>query len=131
LKRIFEIVNDVPYNIQRQCNVMRDKRTQKNVLDTNGTVIFTTGGLTGGFALTRKLVNKRNRPLLHINFVNMPAKEAAATVAAWIESQKIEVLSVAGSRASKNHNIYQNTKTVLEQVISALNGNVASDLQNQ
>ena len=98
------------------------KRTEKNVLDSNGTVIFTTGSLTGGSALTRKLANKHNRPVLHINFAKMPAKEAVATVSAWIESQNIEVLNVAGSRASKSHNIYQNAKKVLEHAISVLNG---------
>jgi len=111
------------YQLTEMNSTSYPKRTEKNVLDSNGTVIFTTGSLTGGSALTRKYANKHNRPVLHINFEKIPIEEAAATVSTWIESQNIEVLNVAGSRASKNHNIYQNTKKVLEQVISALNGN--------
>ena len=111
------------YKLTEMNSTSYPKRTEKNVLDSNGTVIFTTGSLTGGSALTRQFANKHNRSVLHINFAKMPIEEAAATVSTWIESQNIEVLNVAGSRASKNHNIYQNTKTVLEQVISALNGN--------
>jgi len=99
------------------------KRTEKNVLDSNGTVIFTTGSLASGSALTQKLANKHMRPVLHINFAKMPSKEAASTISAWIDSHNIEVLNVAGSRASKDCNIYQNTKKVLEQAILALNGN--------
>jgi len=111
------------YKLTEMNSTSYPKRTEKNVLDSNGTVIFTTGSLTGGSALTRKLANKHNRPLLHINFEKVPAKEAAATVSDWIESYNIDVLNVAGSRASKNHNIYKNTKEVLKQAILTLNGN--------
>ena len=111
------------YKLREMNSTSYPKRTEKNVLDSNGTVIFTTGSLTGGSALTRKLANKHNRPLLHINFAKISIEEAAVIVSAWIESHSIEVLNVAGSRASKNHNIYQNTKKVLKQAILTLNGN--------
>jgi hypothetical protein len=110
------------YKLSEMNSTSYPKRTEKNVLESEGTVIFTTGSLAGGSALTRKLANKHERPVLHVNFTKMTGKETATTVSAWIESHSIEVLNVAGSRASKNQNIYQNTKNVLKQAIIPLNG---------
>ena len=61
------------YKLTEMNSTSYPKRTEKNVLDSDGTVIFTTGSLTGGSALTRKFANKHNRPVLRINFAKMQA----------------------------------------------------------
>ncbi len=43
-----------------------DLRTEKNVTDSDGTLLFSSGTLKGGSLLTRKLVRKHFKLCLHI-----------------------------------------------------------------
>jgi len=92
-------------------------RTEKNVLASDGTVIITNGKLTGGSALTKKLAKKHKRPYLHINLNETPAFLASSEINAWINENNIEILNVAGSRASKDPQIYEDTKYIIQGVI--------------
>ena len=92
-------------------------RTEKNVLASDGTVIITRGKLTGGSALTKKFAQKHKRPYLHINLDKTPAFLASSEINAWINENNIEVLNVAGSRASKDPQIYEDTKYIIQGVI--------------
>ena len=43
------------------------KRTEANVIDSDGTVVFSYGKLTGGSALARRLCKKHDKPFLYID----------------------------------------------------------------
>ena len=45
------------------------KRTEKNVLDSDGTLILSHGKLTGGSVLTQNLANQHGRPCLQKSFL--------------------------------------------------------------
>ena len=92
------------------------KRTEKNVIDSDGTVIFTYGRLTGGSALTRKMAIKYNRCWLHVDLTKHTSFQAAQTINKWIRQNNIEVLNLAGSRASKKPAIYDAITHILEKV---------------
>ena len=93
------------------------KRTEKNVIDSDGTLIISHGKLTGGSPLTREMADKHDRPWIHIDLNTINAFDAAQTVKAWIESYKIKILNVAGSRASKDSLIYEATKKVFKFIV--------------
>lgn len=86
-------------------------------MDSDGTVIFTFGKLTGGSELTRKLTEEHGFPWLHVDLNKVSVGEGAELVGAWIENNKIKVLNVAGSRASKAPAIYDLTKQILKTAI--------------
>lgn len=90
------------------------ERTEKNVLDADGTLIISRGPLSGGSEYTREMAIKHQRPWLHIDLTNKAAFEAATVVSKWIENKKIEILNVAGPRASKDSKIYQDTLNIIE-----------------
>ena len=92
-------------------------RTEKNVLASDGTVIITHGKLTGGSALTKKLTQKHKLPCLHINLNETPAFFASSEINAWINENNIEILNVAGSRASKDPQIYEETLYIIQGLI--------------
>ena len=52
------------YHLQEMPSGSYEKRTEQNVLDSDGTVIISRGKLTGGSALTQKLAKKHIRPCL-------------------------------------------------------------------
>src|SRR5262249_39434003 len=73
-------------------------RTQLNVRDSDGTVVFTRGAPTGGSALTVAHAHELGRPVLHVDLAGVSAREAAERVRAWCVVETIGVLNVAGSR---------------------------------
>ena len=82
------------------------KRTEKNVEDSDGTVIFTHGPLTGRPKLTAELAKKHRKPCLHIDLRRMHALQASTDLHEWIVKGQVRVLNVAGSRASEDPGIH-------------------------
>ncbi|MBW1681140.1 MAG: putative molybdenum carrier protein [Deltaproteobacteria bacterium] len=89
-------------------------RTEKNVLEADGTLILSHGKLTGGSALTRRLAKRHERPWLHLDLERIGAMDAATSLQAWIEEKGIRVLNVAGPRASQDPRIYEATRKILK-----------------
>ena len=90
--------------------------TEQNILDSDGTLIFSHGLLTGGSALTQELADKHKRPCLHVDLDVTSAFMAVKMIHAWAEIHNIRTLNVAGSSASKDPYIYKQTKDILEAV---------------
>ena len=81
-------------------------RTEKNILTADGTLIFSFGPLSGGSALTEALAIRHDRPFLHIDFELIDSRQAAALVEHWLDSRQVEIVNVAGPRASSEPRIY-------------------------
>jgi hypothetical protein len=74
------------------------ERTEKNVLDSDGTLILTAGKLVGGTQLTSALVERHGKPSLVVDLISpLPPVD----VARWLSTQKIRTLNVAGPRESE------------------------------
>ena len=74
------------------------KRTEQNVIDSHGTVIFTYGKLSTGSALTAKFARQHNRSYLHIDLDVEP--DPVTRVKDWIVDWDIKNLNEAGRSAS-------------------------------
>jgi hypothetical protein len=81
-------------------------RTIKNVKDGDGTLILSNQNLTGGSALTYKTARKLAKPHLHIDFRNNDVTQAVNRVNSWLQEHQIQILNVAGPRASSDPEIY-------------------------
>jgi len=90
------------------------KRTEKNVLDSEGTVIISHGLLTGGSALTREFSKKHQKHWIHIDLKELTVNQAAERLLHWIQKKEIKVLNVAGPRARKDPDIYSKTFELLK-----------------
>lgn len=93
------------------------KRTEQNVVDSDGTLIITHGPLTRGSNLTKKMAVKHDRPWIHVDLDNLSVDAAIQILKAWINGNEINTLNVAGSRASKDPTIYQATMTLFKAVL--------------
>ena len=105
------------YKVKEAPTSAYSRRTELNVIDSDGTLILSHGELSGGSALTKKLAQKYGKPCLHINLNQNPEFQATVDVAHWINANGIEVLNVAGSRASHDPKIYASTVSILETVL--------------
>jgi len=104
------------------------KRTEKNVIDSDGTLIVSHGKLTDGSKYTLEMAVMHGRPRLHIDLDRTPAFHAAQQVMKWIDENRIETLNVAGPRASKDPKIYKDTLNILESCyyLSLVQGGTAA-----
>jgi hypothetical protein len=76
------------------------QRTEWNVRDSDGTVIFTIDPhLHGGAKRTMEFAREYRKPWLHLS-QTVPIEENVETLRAFILDHQIAILNVAGSRAS-------------------------------
>lgn len=92
-------------------------RTEQNVLAADGTVIFTLKtALLGGTLLTAQYAQKWQKPLLHLAQETV-AKEGAQKLLDFLTQHHIQVLNVAGPRASEAPGIETYVKQTLESLL--------------
>ncbi|MFC1885069.1 putative molybdenum carrier protein [Thermodesulfobacteriota bacterium] len=95
-------------------------RTEKNVLDSDGTLIITSGAMDNGTVFTRELVVLYKKPLLSIDVAESDLLKWTDKIVSWVKANKIYVLNVAGPRNSKKPGIYEKTKRFLNSVFKDL-----------
>lgn len=103
------------YHLQEVPTGQYSKRTEQNILDSDGTLIVSHGLLTGGSALTRELAKQHRKPWIHIDLQTTSYPEAGRMIREWVGRNDIKVMNVAGPRASKDPGIYKATLDLLEK----------------
>ena len=93
------------------------KRTEQNVIDSEGTLIISLGPLTGGSELTHKTAMLHDRPCLHIDLGTLNTPQAVKTIRSWIIRHGIGILNIAGPRANENPGIYDMAAKTLRGVL--------------
>ncbi len=78
-------------------------RTEKNVIESDGTLILTIGQVSGGTAYTIKMAKRNERPCLLVQLDEEPHFEM---VIDWLVTNNIKILNVAGPRESKAPGIH-------------------------
>ena len=93
------------------------QRTEWNVRDSDGTVIFSIAEiLTGGSKKTLEFAGKHRKPVLHVSRASGHLV-AKAALRRFVDEHGITVLNVAGPRASKEPEVYGFVKAVLDKVL--------------
>lgn len=106
------------YQLQETVSADYPERTERNVIDTDGTVIFTLAPKPGrGSRLTIRLAERYGKPWLHLH---TETSEPATMLASFIQGHRLSLLNVAGSRASKEPGIGHFVHEILTQTASFL-----------
>jgi hypothetical protein len=103
-------------------------RTERNVVDSDATVIVCRGPLAGGTALTARLARARGKPLLiltldaavsdgpvrpHNPDLSNSIAAASQALRRWLAERPVSVLNIAGPRESKCPGIQKTTRRVI------------------
>jgi hypothetical protein len=89
------------------------QRTEWNVRDNDGTVVFTLAAeVTGGSLRTIGFARKHGKPCLHLS--RDGGSDQPAALKRFVEEQRIKTLNVAGSRESKEPGLHEWVMQVLE-----------------
>ena len=85
------------------------QRTEWNVRDSDGTVVFTMAPtVTGGSLKTIGFAMKHRKPCIHVSMLgDQSGKDRSMMLRHFILEYDIRILNVAGSRESKEPGIYQ------------------------
>lgn len=77
-------------------------RTHRNVADSQATLIIHFGPPTGGTAATIRHARKLGKPMFCVDATACELADAISATATFVQSAGIQVLNVAGPRASQN-----------------------------
>ena len=102
---------DEKYPLQETKSGDYKVRTNLNVKESDGTLIFTIGKPTGGTALTLNRAQTLKKPHLVIDLEMSYNYDAVQT---WLIDNHIEVLNIAGPRGSQSPDIYEKTRKFLK-----------------
>ena len=108
------------YPLEELATTQYHVRTEKNVLESNGTLIFNKGPLSHGTKLTHDYTVRHLKPCL---IVQLDAEQMIEPfqVVKWIEGQQIKTLNIAGPRESKFPNgIYLESYSYLKRVFNTI-----------
>lgn len=95
------------------------KRTQWNVRDSDGTLIVSTGPLTGGSLLTHNLAHMHHKPCFVVDLDSFTST-TTDDVWRWIESSKIETLNIAGPSEATSPGIYERSFSYLQELLAKI-----------
>ena len=106
-------------------------RTEKNVAESDGTLILYRNSMSRGTALTASFTRRHVRPCLAIDIASMQSsdsdedwiKEKVAEIHAWLIQEAIETLNVAGPRESTSSGITADAHTLLLNAFAEINQN--------
>jgi Circularly permutated YpsA SLOG family len=91
-------------------------RTEKNVLDSDGTLLLYRDRLQRGTLLTHQLAKRHGKPLLR---VRLDRPVSIDRIVRWISENSIQVLNIAGPRASSQADIGRQAFDLLKKILSA------------
>jgi len=97
-----------------------EKRTLRNVLDSDGTAILYFGALEGGTRLTMEYCVEHRKPCELLNAERLGPEEAARELLAFVTGNGISVLNVAGPRASKWREAHAYVYATVKQLLETL-----------
>lgn len=90
------------------------ERTERNVIDSDGTLLLFRTARNGGAELTYRMTVKHRKPCLPID---LAAGFQVAIVRKWLKDQRIGVLNIAGPRESSAPGIYHQTHDFLHALL--------------
>ncbi len=110
-------VIDAQYPLRESSSGSYLQRTEWNVRDSDGTVVFSLAPqLAGGSLKTVEFARKHNRPLIHVSAVD---PDPAGRLQRFLEDNVIDTLNIAGPRKSKEPGIAEFVYRILDQAFFA------------
>lgn len=102
-------------------------RTERNVMDSDGTLIVYRDRLQSGTLLTNRLAKHHGKPLMRVRLDQDPD---LGEIRRWLIDSSIRVLNVAGPRASLQPTIYDESLRLLVELFTAkLSRDLLSDAE--
>jgi hypothetical protein len=110
---------DSRYRLRETRSYRYDERTERNVIDSDATLVLNLGPLDGGTARTVAFAQRHARPCLIVALDDVGPEGGSRRVRAWLRDHAIRTLNVAGPRESKRPGIYRLASDLLDRLSGA------------
>jgi hypothetical protein len=104
------------YNVKQIASPSYFERLEKNIIDSDGTVILTYGQLIRGAIATKNLTDKYNKPCLLLQLNECTFGQAVASIRKWMDKNKIEKIFFTGSKPIASPNLHQEVIQIIEGI---------------
>jgi predicted Rossmann fold nucleotide-binding protein DprA/Smf involved in DNA uptake len=94
------------------------RRTKLNVQDSDATLIFNSGELSGGTLQTVRFAQAMNKPYRVFQLDQVEPQNVALEVHEWLSQIEVVTVNIAGPREAKRPGIYGLVMSVLEATLS-------------
>jgi hypothetical protein len=104
------------FNLKEIANPSYFERLEKNIIDSEGTVILTYGQLIRGAIATKNLAGKYNKPCLLLQLNEFTFGQAVSSIRKWMDKNAIEKIFFTGSKPIASPNIHQEVIKIIEGI---------------
>ena len=104
------------YNVKEIANPSYFERLEKNIIDSDGTVILTYGQLIRGSNATKDLANKHNKPCLLLELNKCTRSHAISSIRKWMDNHEIEEIFFTGSKPIAAPNVHEEVIQIIEGI---------------
>ena len=106
------------YPLRQTLSAAYEQRTERNVADSDATLICNVGELSGGTMLTYQTARLHGKPCFVATLDRGEPAAWADELAAWLRRHRVRVLNVAGPRASAQPHVYDQTHALLSALLA-------------
>jgi len=107
---------DSRYQLVELASEDYDARTERNVVESDATLIVSIGPLKGGSLTTQRMARRHCRACLHVDLARLPTLDACERIRAWLADFDVRTLNVAGPRESTTPGIHAAVCELLREV---------------
>jgi hypothetical protein len=104
------------YNVKQIASPSYFERLEKNIVNSDGTVILTYGQLIRGSIAIKDLTEKRNKPYLQFDLTECTHSHVVSSIRKWMDNHKIEQIFFTGSKLIDSPNLHEEVIQVIEGV---------------
>ena len=104
------------YNVKEIGNPSYFERLEKNIIDSEGTVILTYGQLIRGSNATRELANTHNKPCLLLELNEYTLNHAISSIRKWMAKHEIDEIFFTGSKPIAAPNLRKDVIQIIESI---------------
>jgi hypothetical protein len=91
---------------------------EQNVIDSDGTVIFTRGAISEDSSLGRYVI-KHSRPWIHFDVLKINEQQTLQALSEMISINRLSTLNVTGKTAHIDQRVYRTTYKVIDMLLQA------------
>ena len=104
------------YNVKGIDNPSYFERLEKNIIDSEGTVILTYGQLLIGLKGVRELAENLKKPCLHVELMECTTNHAISSIRKWMNNHEIEVVYFTGPKPVGTSKIYRDVILIVQGI---------------
>jgi predicted Rossmann-fold nucleotide-binding protein len=104
------------YNVREIFNPSYFERLEKNIIDSEGTVILTYGQLIRGSIATKDLAKKHNKPCLLLELNEYTRNHAISSIRKWMENHDIGEIFFTGSKPIASPNLNEDVIQIIQGI---------------